>query len=271
MHFYVIPDTWVAECMHFYVIPATWVAQCMHFYIIPATGLQNVCIFIGKMHRNQFNQPVLWLEYVGIGIVARVCWYRYSPCRCTQAAAKQDLRKAQAADNHKQYADVLKQLRKAAKSAASEAPTGVTQPAASASQQQASATTFEKQCQQILDYRRAHGGRAPCQSKSDPNEHQLGQMKSKLKRRCQKAVGVKPSQIKLTPEQSSHLDWCLSDEALHAADCRAPSDHSEPATHVNNDENPSSPNKRLRTRAAKKKAEIQQRNIGSGSTTTVNQ
>jgi len=61
------------------------------------------------------------------------------PCRCTQAAAKQDLRKAQAADNHKQYADVLKQLREAAKSAASEAPSGVTQPAASASQQQASA------------------------------------------------------------------------------------------------------------------------------------
>ena len=171
------------------------------------------------------------------------------PCRCTQAAAKQDLRKAQAADNHKQYADVLKQLREAAKSAASEAPSGVTQPAASASQQQASATTFEKQCQQILDYRRAHGGRAPCQSKSDPNEHQLGQMKSKLKRRCQKAVGVKPSQIKLTPEQSSHLDWCLSDGAMQSVDCRAPSDHSEPGTHVNNDENPSSPNKRLRVYA----------------------
>ena len=50
MHFYVIPATWVAECMHFYVIPATWVAQCMHFYVIPATGLQNVCIFMRKMH-----------------------------------------------------------------------------------------------------------------------------------------------------------------------------------------------------------------------------
>ena len=92
------------------------------------------------------------------------------PCRCTQAAAKQDLRKAQAADNHKQYADVLKQLREAAKSAASEAPSGVTQPAASASQQQASATTFEKQCQQILDYRRAHGGRAPCQNRFDSKQ-----------------------------------------------------------------------------------------------------
>ena len=131
--------------------------------------------------------------------------------------------------------------------------------------------TFEEQCQQIMDFRRVHGGRAPCKSRSDPNEDRLGQMKSKLKMRRQKAVGVKPSQIKLTPEQSSYLDWCLSDEAMHAADCRAPSDHSEPATHVNNDENPSSPNKRLRTRAAKKKAEIQQRNIGSGSTTTVNQ
>jgi hypothetical protein len=131
--------------------------------------------------------------------------------------------------------------------------------------------SFENQCQQILDFRRAHGGRAPCQSRSDHNEHKLGQLKSILKRRCQKALGVTPKLIKLTPEQSSHLDWCLSDEAMHAADCRAPSDHSEPATHVNNDENPSSPNKRLRTRAAKKKAEIQQRNIGSGSTTTVNQ
>ena len=109
--------------------------------------------------------------------------------------------------------------------------------------------TFEKQCQQILDYRRAHGGRAPCQSRQDPNEHRLGMMKSKLKMRCQQANGLKPSQSKLTPEQSSHLDWCLSDEAMQAADCRAPSDHSEPGTHVNNDENPSSPNKRLRVDA----------------------
>ena len=74
-------------------------------------------------------------------------------------------------------------------------------------------------------------------------------MKSKLKMRCQQAHGLKPSQSKLTPEQSSHLDWCLSDEAMQAADCRAPSDHSEPGTHVNNDENPSSPNKRLRVDA----------------------
>ena len=131
--------------------------------------------------------------------------------------------------------------------------------------------TFEEQCQQIMDFRRVHGGRAPCRSRSDLNEDRLGCMKSNLKRRCQKALGVKPGQSKLTPEQSSHLDWCLSDEAMQAADCRAPSDHSDPGTHVNNDENPSSPNKRLRTRAAKKKAEIQQRNIGSGSTTTVNQ
>ena len=43
--------------MHFDVIPQTWRTECIYFYIIPATGLQNVCIFIGRMHRNQFNQP----------------------------------------------------------------------------------------------------------------------------------------------------------------------------------------------------------------------
>ena len=109
--------------------------------------------------------------------------------------------------------------------------------------------SFENQCQQILDFRRAHGWRAPCQSRSDPNEHRLGMMKAKLKMRRQKAAGAKPGQSKLTPEQSSHLDWCLSDGAMQSVDCRAPSDHSEPGTHVNNDENPSSPNKRLRVDA----------------------
>ena len=29
MHFYVIPATWIAECMYFHVIPATWIAECM--------------------------------------------------------------------------------------------------------------------------------------------------------------------------------------------------------------------------------------------------
>ena len=73
---------------------------------------------------------------------------------------------------------------------------------------------FERQCEELLAFRRCHDGRVPCQSRSDPVENRLGIMKAKLKMRCHSPLGPKTAQRKLLSEEAAHFEWCLSEEAI---------------------------------------------------------
>ena len=50
-----------------------------------------------------------------------------------------------------------------------------------------------KQCDEILLWRRDHGGQAPTNNRHSYEESRLAKLKSKLKRRCSKALTAHPS------------------------------------------------------------------------------
>ena len=72
-----------------------------------------------------------------------------------------------------------------------------------------------ERCDEILSWRRAHGGRAPTVL-NDPlcQQSMLANHKSRLKRRCSKAVSAYPSGRQLNQDEVRYFEWCLSDAAL---------------------------------------------------------
>ena len=78
-----------------------------------------------------------------------------------------------------------------------------------------------ERCDEILSWRRAHGGGAPTfpwEDHSMASElHQqrlLADHKNRLKRRCSTAIGPYPSQRQLNQDEVRYFKWCLSAAAL---------------------------------------------------------
>ena len=72
-----------------------------------------------------------------------------------------------------------------------------------------------RQCNEILLWRRGNGGRKPMQTRECCEEGRLAKQQAKLKGRCSKALGTKPSQRQLSQDEVRYYEWCLSDAALH--------------------------------------------------------
>ena len=72
-----------------------------------------------------------------------------------------------------------------------------------------------RQCNEILLWRRGNGGRKPMQTRECCEEGRLAVQQAKLKCRCSKALGTKPSQRQLSQNEVRYYEWCLSDAALH--------------------------------------------------------
>ena len=76
-------------------------------------------------------------------------------------------------------------------------------------------SAVRKMCDDILMWRRGHGGRSPKkQSDSLGEQSKLARNKSNLRRRCSKAIGAYPSQRQLNQDEVQYVEWCLSDAAL---------------------------------------------------------
>ena len=75
---------------------------------------------------------------------------------------------------------------------------------------------FLRECEEVLFFRRQHGGQKPVRSRVDPEQNRLAMKLSKLKIRCEKALGPHPSQRQLTPDEVKYYYWCLSTDAVEA-------------------------------------------------------
>ncbi len=73
-----------------------------------------------------------------------------------------------------------------------------------------------KHCDEILAFRRANDGRKPARSRDASEENRIAVQQAKLKIRCDKPLGTKPSQRQLTPDERRYYEWCMSTAALHA-------------------------------------------------------
>ena len=72
---------------------------------------------------------------------------------------------------------------------------------------------FKLACDKTLSFRREHGGRVPTGGpNATRNEGRLANLKSKLRMRCSRALGAKPSERQLSAEKSAYFEWCISDE-----------------------------------------------------------
>ena len=72
-----------------------------------------------------------------------------------------------------------------------------------------------RQCDEILSWRRAHGGQRPVQTRDSCEEGRLALRQAKLKCRRAKALGTKPSERQLNQDEVRYYEWCLSGKALH--------------------------------------------------------
>jgi hypothetical protein len=104
-------------------------------------------------------------------------------------------------------------------------------------------SSVRQQCDKIWEFRVAHAGREPVRSRHDDHENLLAVKKSKLSSRCNKALGSKPSERELMPEEVAYFKWCLSADALHSAE--EPSATRKPANQP-----ALSPRKRLRQKSS---------------------
>ena len=75
--------------------------------------------------------------------------------------------------------------------------------------------SVQRQCNEILLWRRGNGGRKPMRTRECCEEGRLAMQQAKLKGRCSKALGTKPSQRQLSQDEVRYYEWCLSDAALH--------------------------------------------------------
>ena len=82
---------------------------------------------------------------------------------------------------------------------------------------------FLRECEEVLFFRRQHGGQKPVRSRVDPEQNRLAMKLSKLKIRCEKALGPHPSQRQLTPDEVKYYYWCLSSDAVEAPQALAAS------------------------------------------------
>ena len=73
----------------------------------------------------------------------------------------------------------------------------------------------KEKCDDIVAFRRAHGGREPRRGRRVPRkENTLGIALSKLKMRRHRALNAQPSGRMLTSREAEYLDWALSSSAL---------------------------------------------------------
>ena len=75
--------------------------------------------------------------------------------------------------------------------------------------------SVRRQCNEILSWRHGNGGQKPMRTRDSCEEGRLAARQAKLKCRCTKALGTKPSERQLNQDEVRYYEWCLSDAALH--------------------------------------------------------
>lgn len=74
--------------------------------------------------------------------------------------------------------------------------------------------SVREKCDEILLWRRSHGGNKPVRSRDLCEESRLAVHLAKLQCRCSKALDAKPSGRQLNQDEVRYFKWCLSDAAL---------------------------------------------------------